>query len=326
MSNMRLLKGKISIKLLITTLLIVSSVILCAFVVFAAPDKKNDSSQDKIEILVEDREIEYIEELKGIEYNCTVRVIFGNGSQDLIDGESVIWSSSDVNIAEIKSNGAIMPKSSGMVTIFAEYNGLKCDKVINISKGFIKKLDLSNNKLKLKHLLHNKESKNPYSLIAVVTTSSGANYDVTENSNVIWSSSDKNVLAIDQGRIYSLMPGSANINASFGGYNAVCRVDADNAKLEKITKQKGEIIIKGVGTSVELPITALFSDGSNDSILPIVTYETDNHKVAEACNGSIYAVGEGVANIKVTFKDYSDTIVVKVKNEEPINNDIIQFP
>ena len=58
-----------------------------------------------------------------------------------------------------------------------------------------------------------------------------------------------------------------------------------------------------VGNNAQMMVTAIYRDGHTDNVAAKATYETDTDGVIEIMNGQIRGIGEGDANVRVTYTD-----------------------
>ncbi|WP_054698124.1 hypothetical protein [Syntrophomonas palmitatica] len=268
--------------------------------------------------MLESNVLEYVPELNCIESDAGVKLFFPDGSLDVLDPATVSWHSDNTQVAEVMANGAIIPKSEGTVNITADYQGLKNSVAISVCKGSIVKLNLVSGGNELKHMMQHQKARNRFSLMAIATTSSGRQYDVTEDKDMVWSSNNPDNASVFGGRISTMNPGRATITASFKGVKATSDVIVDNAKVMKVSLSKKQVLINDTAGMDTVALSARMSDGSTQDISDMAEWSSDNPAVAMACEGRIDAFSEGTATITVQYENFTDTIAVQVKqSNEP---------
>jgi len=294
-------------------LLIAAFCVLSSSLIVFALNSDNDSNSGRIEIVIENPILEYISEMSDKVYYAGVKQIFSDSGENILDPATVNWISKNENVAEVKENGAILPMAEGTTTIVAEYQGMQDSIEITVKKGFIDKLELSKSKVKLNHSLHKKGSQNPFSLIAIATTSSGKRYDVSSYSGIEWKSGDENTAEVTEGYIYTLKPGHVTITANFNGLTATSELDVEAPKVKTVKLKKNQVLIQDINGSEEVALNAEYDNGVVENVAKNATWESEDPNIAIVYDGIIQAVSEGKTKVKVKYEGYSETIVVKVK-------------
>lgn len=217
--------------------------------------------------------------------------------------DSVKWSSSDNNIASV-SGGVIYAKRSGKVKITADVDGVKCSKEIVIKN---KAIQVNGIKLNVSSFNMNKGDK--YSLIASVSPSNA------NNKKIIWTSSNTNVVTVDNGVVVAKAKGTAKITAKTedGGYSAVATVVVGQ-KVESISLDatSGEIYLNKTNT---VTLKAVISPNNADN--KDVVWSSSDNNIAVVDNGVVSAKRPGIVKITAQSVDgnktASYTLTVKKK-------------
>ncbi len=142
-----------------------------------------------------------IEEGKSITLTATVS-----------NGSDVSWSSSDETVETVSENGLVTAIKAGTANITASGGGVSAKCVVTVvPKG----TDVPSVTIKLSQT--KAEIKAGASITLTATVSDG--------SDVIWNSSDKNIASVDRnGKVTGIKAGTADITASCGNVKAVCKV------------------------------------------------------------------------------------------------------
>lgn len=276
----------------------------------------NNASSSNLELTLNENEIEYVEELPDAEFYTGARQLYSDSTQNILDPSSVAWSTSDSMIAEIKDNGAIIPKSAGTVTITGEYKGLKASSTVHIKKGEIIDLSITEKNVTLAHSLHKKGSQNPYELVLFATTTAGNQYDITYNGDVVWKSEDANIATVKSGYVFSVRPGKVKMAASFKGLTAETEINFVDNKIINVRFGKNAIKLEEINVIEEIQLLADFDDGSSVDISKYATWESQNPDVAIVSGGMLISKGEGVTKITAKYEEYNCSIEVTVKKSQ----------
>lgn len=274
---------------------------------------ENNTSSGSLQLILNENEIEFVEELPDAEFYAGAKQLFPDSTQNILDPSSVAWSASDKKIAEIKDNGAIIPKSAGTVTITGEYNGLKASSKVHIKKGEIIDLCITEKNITLAHTLHKTGSQNPYELVLFATTTADNQYDITYNSDVVWNSEDADIATVESGYVFSVRPGKVKMAASFKGLTAETEINFVDNKITNIRFVKNAIKLEEINVTEEIQLLADFNDGSSSDISRYATWESQNPDVAIVSGGMLISKGEGVTEIIAEYEEHTCSIEVTVE-------------
>jgi len=136
------------------------------------------------------------------------------------------------------------------------------------------------------------------------------------NKNVIWESSNSNIVSVDDGFITALQVGSANITVTTvdGNYQDICQVTVTNDPIHVTSVSLNQDILNTyVGNTSNLTATVLPNNATDKS----VSWHSNNTSVATVENGVVTALGTGFATITVTTNDgeFTDSCDVTVEDE-----------
>jgi len=305
----RVIKASSKVKITLLSLLVL--MLSSSIAAFAL----NSENNERIQIVTESEVLEYVEDFSDVIYSAGVKHIINENSEDILDPASVTWHCDNTDVAEIKENGVIIPKSGGKATITAEYQGLKNSIEISVKKGSLTNLELAEKNIKLYKDL---KIQGPYNLTVLATTSSGQKYDVTMNEDLQWSSTNENVVKIINGQLIPQNVGKSDIKVSFNGLTATSKVQVKSSKIKKIKLSNKEVSIDETNGVKYVSLKAELSDDSVEDISNDATWETADENIAIAYDGRIDAVGEGITTVTVKYGDFTDKIrVIVKKNSEP---------
>ena len=129
------------------------------------------------------------------------------------------------------------------------------------------------------------------------------------SSNIIWTSSNKSVVTVQNGTITGISEGKAVITASVGRNRVTCTVTVSSSYIPVSgIKLNKSILNMLVGSSEILTQTINPSNATNKN----VTWSSSDASVATVENGKITAKKVGTAIITVTASGYRATCTVKV--------------
>ncbi len=249
----------------------------------------------------------YYSEVDSIRLNKSSTTIFLGKSETLTYSmqpqstfnEQVTWSSSNKQIASV-SNGKITAKSVGTATITAKSDNGKTASCTVTVTATVSGISLN----KSATVLGIGESD---SLKATLLPEG-----VTDH-NLTWTSSNKNIVSVSNGKITAQKIGTASITVkTSNGKTATCSVTVKNAP-SKVTVTK-DMVTLGVGEKYTL------GSGINDSAgCATRIFSTSNANIVRLTRttwqGELVAVKPGIAYITVkTYNGKTATCKVTVKN------------
>lgn len=214
--------------------------------------------------------------------------------------KSIIWSSSDENIA-IVENGNIKALNEGMAVITAKCGNVSANCKVTVIKNIIEvesiTLNIDN---------YTGVEGTTVQIIATITPE-----DATDRS-VAWTSSDSEIASVDEKGLVSLLKGgtASIIATSSNGLTATCLITVTEKiisperielNMEEITLYPGEIYLLVAEVYPEETTDKTLIWSSSDENVAMVNYE-----------GMVTATGEGEAIITVTCGDVSASCSVFV--------------
>lgn len=227
-----------------------------------------------------------------------------NYTYEFVDGataDDIVWTSSDDSIATVDELGVVTAISKGEATITATYdNAIDTIKVIVWQDE--NKLEITQDSLTI-------EKGEEYELTY--------NYHFIDDSataeNILWESSNSEILSVENGKLVALTEGFVTITASYS--------DVQDS-IEVIVLKNNELDIKTEATilkakrSLDLEYDYYFNDGATaEDIL----WESSNTNVAKVVSGKVTALLEGEVTITATYNNVSDSITLNVVPEDKFN-------
>ncbi len=218
--------------------------------------------------------------------------------------KKVTWKSSNPSIATVNSSGVVTGVSAGTATITItsnDGNHVATSKVIveAISKE-LKGISLDKKELTLKP---NEEAN-----LNVTFTPTYA-----ENKEVTWSSSNRTVATVEDGKIKALKPGTTEIKVKSkeGNFEAICKVTVTSPPIESIAFEE-ELITIYLGEQTTLNTIST----PENSILEKPIWTSSDETIATVENGVVTPKKVGIVTITISSEDEKIKASIEVNVEE----------
>ncbi len=197
--------------------------------------------------------------------------------------KKVTWTTSNSKVATV-SNGKITAKSAGTATITAKTsNGKKAT-----CKVTVKNVTVNAKSVKLSKTSVTLGKGKSTTIKATVSPSN------TTNKKITWTTSNKKVATVSNGKITAKGVGTATITAkTANGKKATCKVTVRNLPTKVKLNRTSASLKKGKTVTLKATVTP----GKN--VISTVTWSTSNSRVATVKNGKVTAKAKGTATITV---------------------------
>ena len=218
--------------------------------------------------------------------------------------KQVEWLVEDDSILEIDNDGTVTGKKEGTTNVVVKASN-------NKSTSFI--VTVKKEKINVESIKLNINNKTVYigdifSLTETITPSNAT------NKNVVWKSSDEDVICVNNGRVYAVGVGTANIIVtSNNGLTDSCTIVVNKKIIDAKSVSLNTNNIKlEVGGSTVLSAIIAPDDTSNKTL----SWTSSDTNVATVKNGKVTAIGEGTAIITVkTINNKTATCNVTVNKK-----------
>jgi len=225
-----------------------------------------------------------------------------------------IYESTNYNIVDIDNQGMVTAISKGTAKIKVKDLNEKyiAECVINVTEikpTEIKVIGITLNETKLEMKVNDSKT-----ITATVSPSNAT------NKNVIWTSSNTNVVKIENGKITAISAGTAIITAKTedGGYTATTTVIVKETEIKVIgiTLNETKLEMK-VNDSKTITATVSPSNATNKNVI----WTSSNTNVVKIENGKITAISAGTAIITAKTEDggYTAKTTITVKSSIKIH-------
>lgn len=233
--------------------------------------------------------------------------------------KTVIWDSTDLNVAEVDSTGRVTAIDTGTATITATtYDGkyvAKC--TVTVTKPTIKVTGVT---LDRTALTLEKDATD-----VLIAGTQPANAD---NTLLTWKSNNPDVVTVDEnGKITAVGYGTATITVTTdeGGYSKTCIVTVpEKIAVTGIELSREEITVLS-GRTANLTVSVLPKEATNTNI----TYEISDEKTVALVENGVKGLKEGKATITFKTEDgnftKTCTITVEAVPEDKITIDSDEY-
>ena len=199
---------------------------------------------------------------------------------------SVIWESSDPDIAYVDEDGMLRTGNPGQAVITGrlEDGTIVTQFKVDVAEARFESVVLDRHELDL-------AAGYSETLIAAAVYDNGKTYNIDADAK--WSSSDAGIarVALEESadgvlcRVTGLKAGSAKITASYKGKSASCRVVVSDAELIGLSFEQGHELTLPQGLTAEVSVTGDFSDGSLRDITSDVELTSEDTSVVTVETG-----------------------------------------
>ena len=201
--------------------------------------------------------------------------------------KSVIWSTSNPDVATVSNNGVVTAVAPGTaaISVTTTDGGFVESCTVTVTAVYhVTSVSLNTNQLNL--------NTNCNAILTGTISPSNAT-----NKNVVWSSNNEGVATVFEGSVHAVAPGTATITVTTvdGGHTASCIVTVTDVAVSSVTLNKPSTQITK-GDTETLTATVLPENATNKGI----SWTSSNTSVATVANGTVTAVGAGSAVITAT--------------------------
>lgn len=233
---------------------------------------------------------------------------FSDGSHQPVNG-SVVWSSSNTQVATVLQSGVVTGQSAGTATIKAQAGSIIATAGVVVEGSTLSSLQVSPASATLPQGIRS----------GFTATGAFANGDTLDLTGVVsWTSSVPSVATISNatpglGSATGIAPGSTVISAVFAGQVGTASLTVTNATLVSISVTPPSNSI-ALGSSQQFSAVGTFSDGSTLGISNQVTWASSSIGIATINSaGLATSAGSGSATITATFNGVSGSAILTVQ-------------
>ncbi|WP_258960948.1 Ig-like domain-containing protein [Paenibacillus aquistagni] len=217
--------------------------------------------------------------------------------------EEATWSSSNTSVADV-NKGVITLKEKGETEITVKHKGLSYKVKL--------KVDMPYNELKIMpdKVVEFTFGDSSKSVTVIATKPDGSTEDVTALAE--WSSSDKNVVEVENGVLKPINVGTATITVSYlGKTDTVTAVVRASNQAMRITPDKKQYVMLSQGV-VSLQTFVLAMDNSTKEVTQEAEWTSSNVQAVTVDKGMVRLHGAGDATITAKYQGLSRKVDITV--------------
>ncbi|MFP3388567.1 Ig domain-containing protein [Brevibacillus sp. SIMBA_040] len=220
------------------------------------------------------------------------------------------WTTASAAVAEV-NQGNITAVGSGKTTITASFDGKTVTIAVEVDQASTLSVDP-------KMLILNVGETADIKLTA--TDSVSATSNVTKDAE--WTSTNLKVADVTNGTVKALTSGRATITAKYGGKSISIPVEV--GIVTKLEADRRFVSTK-TGSTVNVVLTATFSDGRTMNVTSLADWKTSNYKVADVSKGQITGRAYGKSTVTAKYNDKTVSIPVDVDTLKYLKTDVVQL-
>ena len=210
--------------------------------------------------------------------------------------KTIIWTTSDTNVAIVDKDGSVIAKGLGETIITAKCGTLTANCTIKVVETPVTSITIDKTSVEM-HVAETVQ------LTAIVLPENAT------NKYVVWDSFNESVATVnDDGLVTAEKEGSAIIRAKCGSLTALCQINVIDTKSESISLDIAQVSLK-VEEKIQLTATVLPETTTDKSVI----WSTSDANIANVDKtGLVTALSIGNAIITATCGDVSATCAVSV--------------
>ena len=230
--------------------------------------------------------------------------------------KSLVWTSSDENVATVDANGLVTAVKEGTATITAKANdgsnvSASCTITVNAAVVLVEGITLNATEQSL-------TVGDTFALTAGVAPENAT------NKSLAWTSSDENVATVDaNGLVTAVKEGTAIITAKANdgsNVSASCTINVSDSFIfvSKISLEKMQVTLN-IGETATLNVTIEPANATNKEI----AWKSSNPSIATVENGVVTAISAGTIYVSASSTDgsnQSDVCIVTVNEGSAISS------
>jgi uncharacterized protein YjdB len=222
--------------------------------------------------------------------------VYADDSSEDITSRATWLSSDDSIVSVIK--GKLVANATGEAKVTAKYG----DKEVSVTVD----VDVPRLLISSKEDVFLQAGKDEQ-ITVTATYSDGSTKDVT--GEAVWSVDDSSVAYVTKGKITTYKAGNAVVTAKYGDKTVTVKVSVDIPNSIILSKKTVNF---QVGSSEQLTLTALFTDGREEDVTAKAEWTADSSSIADVRKGLVTGIETGVATITVKYGTRSAVATVSV--------------
>jgi len=239
--------------------------------------------------------------VKGANLQFSATGTYNNGTTEVLT--AVVWQTSQSDVAAINPQGKLTGMGEGVAQVSAIYQGVTGTTSVTVGPPALVSIAVSPNQSSLPV----GESEQ---LTATGTLSDGSTQNLTQS--VTWSLSAAVASVSPAGAAVASAVGTATITATSGSVTGTANLTVTPAVLVALNVVPATLSLP-LGSGSQLQAIATMSDGTQQTISSLVTWQTSQTSVA-AINAQGYATakGKGVAQVSAAYQGMTGSASITV--------------
>jgi hypothetical protein len=241
---------------------------------------------------------------RGTATQLTATGVFDDNSRrDL--SSSVTWTSIPAGVVSINAQGLTSGVDAGSTTVRASLGAVSGTVQLQVTAAVLREIQFSRPNLSL-------AAGTQSQVQATGIYSDGTSVPIT--NSVSWSSTAPDIASVNGGLVSGLQTGETEIVASLAGMEARLPITVTGATLRSIQASSPALSL-AKGTSTQLFITGIFSDGSSQPLTPDWASLAPG-TAAVSSDGTVSALSEGETSVVATFGTFQVSVPLTVTAAE----------
>ncbi|MGC5326282.1 Ig-like domain-containing protein [Brevibacillus sp. SYSU BS000544] len=223
----------------------------------------------------------------------------------------IIWKSSDERVAKVDDDGMVTPVALGQATVTAKVKekGWEAKCYVTVTPKGIIAIEVSE-----KNLLLMPNKKASVTIYAVMEN--GKKKNVTFNKDTVFGNDSKKLVSIKKNVITAgKRQGKTTITVTYQGYPIIIPITVSKIGVEELTAEEKRITLRE-GESLQLDVTALFTNKKTRKVTDEATWHTDKQGIIEVVDGKVVGLKKGKAIIRAIYGGKYVTFYVTVNKAE----------
>lgn len=258
-----------------------------------------------MEILYAEDQLVFIPEFPNAEYSAGIHVNYSDTSMDIPDPSTILWTSDNLDIFWVNTNGAIHPTGVGTANITAEYAGHSVTQAITIKAGSIVAIEPETDEIV------SPEARSAVLNIPVYAhASNGMVFTITDPDDITWSSTNARVAPNNEGGL--MLPENVDTTlmvSAFGQTELVEVFSIDKSDIVLTTNTVENTLIPNQVSTIFISAT---SSGHTFDVTTKAQWSVSDETVVQVIDGYVAAGALGEATITVTYEGQTLEIPIEV--------------
>ncbi len=234
----------------------------------------------------------------------TIGIYDDQSSEDI--SADVIWSVDDETLASVDTSGNVLPLKAGMVTVYASTNGLQAQRSLTINDVSLDSIQVIPQQVELANGMQQ-------TFQAIGNYSDGSTQDLSQQ--VLWGSSDTQVVQMASAVAQGKSVGSAIISASLDGISGQAILGVNSAQLQRIEITLNTPSLE-IGLSSSISVQGFYSDQSISDVTSLASWQIDDTSVIsiDASTEIVKALAVGTATIQADVSGFQANVSIQVND------------